>query len=92
MLEKQPFMIVNEPPIHTNGDYHIYKYAREYFLHTYKNIIVAERCAPSKDVFSHLKGDTMPESDGRKYHDYERPLEAMQYGIKAAKKLKFIVQ
>ncbi len=91
-LEKPPFMEIQSAPIYTDGDFKIYKYSPNRFVHTFKNIVIAERTAPNKTIFSNLKGETKPTGEADIFHQYERPLEAKNYGIEAAKKLNFNIQ
>ncbi len=88
-LDKEPFMNINDKPVYANGDFKIYKYFPRHFVHTFKNIVIAERCAPNKEIFTNLTGETKPTDEARIYHDLERPKNAMQIGIDAAKKLNF---
>lgn len=90
-LKKHPFMQVNEP-VFTNGDYRIYKYTNQHFVHTYKNIVICERCAANKDLLNDLLADKKPTGESDIYHNYERPKQAILEGVKAAKKLNFKIQ
>lgn len=90
-LKKPPFMEVNEP-VFTNGDYRIYHYNYHHFVHTYKNIVICERAAANKDLLNDLIADKKPTGEADLYHNYERPKEAIKQGIKAAKKLNFIIK
>lgn len=91
-LEKDPFIRVENKPVHTNGDFRIYKYTEKYFIHTFKNIVIAERCAVNKDLLTNVSGSTTEANETKMYMDYVRPLEAMQQGVEAAKKLNFVIQ
>ena len=91
-LEKPPFMKLDSAPIYTNGDFNIYRYSDKWYVHTFKNIVIAERCAPNKELFTNLTGDTKPTGEAAIYHDLERPKQANEDGIKAAKKLNFKIQ
>ena len=91
-LKKPPFMELQSEPIFTNGDFKIYKYCDRYFIHTFKNIVICERCAPNKDVFKYMTGEANPEGIAATYHDFERPNWAKESGIQAAKELNFIIQ
>lgn len=88
-LEKEPFMRVEGKPIFVNGDFRIYKYCTEHYIHTFKNIVISQRVAPKKEILTNVMGETMPTGDAAIYHDLERPKEAMKEGIRAAKKLNF---
>ena len=89
-LKKDPFMILTDL-VHENGDYKIYKHCKEWFVHTFKNIVIAERCAPNKNIITNLKGETRPEGIADIYHQLERPQWAINEGIKQAKKLNFTI-
>lgn len=88
-LKKPPFMEVNTSPIYKNGDYSIYKLWDEHFVHTYKNIVIAQRCGANEVLINNLVSDIKPIGEADLYHDYERPKEAILNGIKAAKNLNF---
>jgi len=90
--KKDPFMKVESKPIHVNGDFRIYKYYSNWYVHTFKNIVIAERGAPNKEVLTNLMGVTQPTGEASIYHDYERPKQAMSEGIKEAKKRNFKIQ
>lgn len=90
-LKKHPFMEVNNRPVYENGDYRIYKYLHEHFIHTYKNIVIAQRCAANTDLINNLIADNKPTDEAALYHQYDRPKKAIADGIKAAKKLNFSV-
>jgi hypothetical protein len=90
-LKKNPFMQVDNP-VYANGDYRIYHYNYNHFVHTYKNIVICERGAANKDLLNDLIADKKPTSEAALYHDYDRPKAAIRYGIKAAKKLNFKIQ
>lgn len=91
-LDKYPFMQIEGKPVFVNGDYKVYKYSREHYVHTYKNIVFAERCAPNKDMINNLITDHKPQAEVQAYFDYERAKEAIAEGMEAAKKLNFIIQ
>lgn len=91
-LEKPPFMEVNTKPTYQNGDYKIYKAWDKHFIHTFKNIVIAQRCAENKELIDGLVMDIKPTEEASLYHDYERPKAAISDGIKAAKKLNFKVE
>ncbi|MFM9945062.1 MAG: hypothetical protein ACKVQB_07480 [Bacteroidia bacterium] len=88
-LDKYPFTDVATEPIYTNGDYRIYKAWKEHFIHTFKNIIIAQRCAANKALIDGLVNDIKPTGEADLYHDYERPKGAILKGIEAANKLNF---
>lgn len=90
-LDKNSFMTVEAKPIFINGDFRIYKYCDKYFIHTFKNIVIAERCAPNKVMLSNIKDKIKPVGS-EKFHEYERPIEAMLQGIEEAKKLNFTIK
>ena len=78
-------------PVYTNGDYHIYKFSKNHFVHTFKNIVFAERGAANRELIDNLIADNKPTDEASLYHDYERPKQAIQEGIEAAKNLFFVV-
>ena len=84
-------MQVNEP-VFTNGDYRIYHYNYNHFVHTYKNIVICERCAANKDLLNDRIANNKPTGEADLYHNYERPKQAISEGIEAAKKLNFKIQ
>lgn len=89
-LEINPFMTTNSSPVYINGDFRVYKFSNKHFLHTFKNIIIAELGAINKDVINNVKNDIIPPlGDGKRYHQYDRPKEAMLFGIDQANKLNF---
>lgn len=88
-LKKYPFMEVATSPVYTNGDYSIYKQGDEHFIHTYKNIVIAQRVAANKTLIDNLVNDNVPTGEASLYHDYQRPKEAILEGIEAAKNLNF---
>lgn len=90
-LEKYPFLNIEGKPIYVNGDYKIYSYRHKHYLHTYKNIVFAERCAPNKDMINNLINDHKPQAEVQAYFDYERAKGAIAEGMEAAKKLNFII-
>ena len=83
-------MKVNEL-VYCKGEYKIYKYCENYFVHTYKNIVFAERGGANKQLIDNLINDIKPTDEASLYHDYERPKYAISQGLKAAKELKFNV-
>ena len=91
-LEKHPLMNVYGNPVHVHGDFRVYKYCEKWFIHTFKNIVLAERCAVNKELLTTLTGETKPTGEASIYNDYERPMAATKEGIKAAKKLHFFIQ
>ncbi len=88
-LKKYPFMEIWVDPIYVNGDYRIYKETSDHYIHTFKNIVIAQRCAPNKALIDNLVMDIKPTKEADLYHDYKRPKAAILDGIKAAKKLHF---
>lgn len=91
-LKKYPFMEVTSKPIYENGNYRIYKQWDNHFVHTFKNIVIGQRCAANKSLIDGLKNDIKPKGESDLYHDYQRPKAAISDGIKEAKKLKFKVK
>jgi hypothetical protein len=91
-LDKYPFMEVATEPVYKNGDYKIYKAWNEHFIHTFKNIVIAQRCAANKDLINNLVTDKKPTGEAALYHDYERPKAAIKEGIEAAKTLNFQIK
>lgn len=91
-LEKQPIETNTGKLIYTDGDFKIYKKYSDHYLHTFKNIIIAERGGANKAIFSNIKGETKPTGEAAIYHEYERPLQAMNDGIEYAKKLNFQIK
>lgn len=91
-LKKHPFMEMRNEPVYRNGEYAIYHYTNQHFVHTFKNIVICERGAKNTDLIDRLVADIKPEGEAAIYHDYERPKAAMMQGIKAAKKLNFTIK
>lgn len=90
-LKKHPFMEVNNL-IYQNGEYKIYRYAPNHYVHTFKNIVITERGKANKELINNLVTDTKPTGEAALYHDYERPKGAILEGIEAAKNLNFQIQ
>lgn len=88
-LKKPPFMEMRNPPVHTNGDYKIYKYFDRHYVHTFKNIVITELGAANTELIKNIATQTEPGKDTQLYFKYTRCLEAIQDGIEAAKKLNF---
>lgn len=91
-LDKQPFMNITSEPIFSKGDYKIYKYYEKYFVHTFKNIVIAERCAKNEQMINDLISGIYTGIESQKYFQFDRPKEAIEIGINAAKKLNFKIQ
>lgn len=49
-LQKYPFMEVPKKPVYSNGDYKIYAYFERHYVHTFKNIVIAERGKANTDI------------------------------------------
>lgn len=92
LLKKPPFMDINTAPVYKNGDYRIYKLYDKHFVHTYKNIVICERCAANTELINNLINDTKPSGEADFYFLYERPKQAISEGIEAAKKLNFLIK
>lgn len=88
-LDKYPFMQVNKEPMYIKGDYKIYKLYDKYFVHTFKNIVIAERCGANKNLIENLINGTEPTNESDKYFEYERLKWAISKGIESANKLNF---
>lgn len=80
-----------DSPIYTNGDYRIFRWSNQHYLHTFKNIIIAQRVGANKALINDLVNDIKPTNESDYYHNYDRPKAAIQDGIKAAKKLHFTI-
>ena len=91
-LKKPPFMDMRNEPIYTNGDYRIYHYTNQHYVHTFKNIVIAERAGANKELINNLVADIKPTEEGALYHDYKTPKRAILEGINAAKKLNFQIK
>jgi len=93
-LEKNPFMEISSTPVYSLGDFRVYKYSKDHYVHTFKNIVIAERVGINKEMISNLHTDTRPPeaSEARMYFDYERSKETMLEGIEHAKKLNFTIK
>lgn len=91
-LKKHPFMNVPETPIYQKGEYSIFHYSNDHYVHAFKNIVFAERTGANKGLIDNLINDIKPEGEAAIYHDYERPKAAIVEGIKAAKKLNFEIK
>ena len=90
-LGKNPLFEVNSKPVFIDGDYRIYKYFDKHFVHTFKNVVICERCAMNKDVLTALKNNIKPIGEASIYHDFERPLWAKNEGLKIAQQINFTV-
>lgn len=91
-LKKHPYMEMREAPIYANSDYKIYSYSRNHFVHTFKNIVIAERGKADKPLIEGLINDIKPTNESDLYHNYERPKKAILDGIAAAQKLHFEIK
>lgn len=90
-LGKNPLMEINDNPFFTDGDYKIYRLYNDYFVHTFKNIVIAERCGANKNLLANLKNNIKPTGNASIYHDFERPLWAKNTGLKISKQLNFSI-
>ena len=90
-LGKNPTFEVHSEPVFINGDYKVYKLYERHFVHTFKNIVIAERGAINKDLLNGLKNNIKPIGKASIYHDFERPLWAKNEGLKIAKQINFTV-
>lgn len=90
-LKKPGIEYISTPPVLISGDYRVYKKFDKHFLHTFKNIIIAERCSINEKIFSNLRGQTKPSGAAELYFDYESPLAALKEGEEVAKKIRFLV-
>jgi hypothetical protein len=88
-LDKYPFMQVDIKPVYNKSDYKIYKLSNNHYVHTFKNIVFAERTNANKELIENLINDIKPTGEAALYFDYERPKATIVVGIKAAKKLNF---
>lgn len=91
-LKNYPFMQVRNKPVFESGDYAIYKLYEKHYVHTFKNIVICERCAPNKEIINNLINDTKPTGEADYYFLYERPKQAISEGLEAAKELKFEIK
>lgn len=91
-LEKYPFMEVNSKPVYEVNEYKIYKFSNNHYVHTFKNIVFAERTGANKGLIENLVNDIKPQGEASLYHDYERPKAMIMKGINAAKKLNFQIK
>ena len=89
MLKKHPFMQVSNKPIYQNGNYRIYAAWEGHYVHTFKNIVIAQRGAANTNLVDDLASDNKPTNESDLFHNYERPKEAIAVGKKAAKELNF---
>jgi len=62
-----PFMEVSGDPVYTNGDFRIYRYYKDHFVHTFKNIVICERCAPNTGIIENLLTDNKPAGEAAIY-------------------------
>ncbi len=91
-LKKHPFMQMVSPPVYIKGDYKIYFLYNNHFVHTFKNIVIAERGAKNTQLIDNLFNDIKPTDEASLYHDYERPKQAIFEGLDAAKLLNFKIK
>lgn len=78
--------------VYENGQYKIYRYTANHYVHTFKNIVIAERGKADKELINNLVTDTKPTGEAALFHDYERPKGAILEGMKAAKTLNFKIK
>lgn len=93
-LSKHPFMDIKSKPMYIDGNFKIYKYYDRHYIHTYKNIVVTELGAPNREILTQLKNKVAPidSPENSDLFSYNRCVEAMELGIKEAKKLNFTIQ
>ena len=91
-LKKQATQTINSKSVYSNGDYSVYKYVDKHFIYTYKNIVIAERCGLDKTIVDNLANDTYTGKSEQKYMNFDRPKEAIEIGINAAKELGFTIK
>lgn len=91
-LNKPPYMEVNTLPCYEIGEFKVYKRSNDYYIHTFKNIVIGERCGINKELLNNLHTDTIPEGKSNSYFNYHRAKEAMLQGIEEAKKLNFPIK
>jgi len=85
-------MEMRTEPVYQNGDFKIYKYLDRYFVHTFKNIVIGERCGANKEMIDSLASDIKPTEPAKTYLEYERAKRAIIEGQQAAKELNFKIQ
>jgi len=90
-LKKDPLMYVGDSPIYVDGDFKAYQNFTNSVVHTFKNIVIAERVKLNKELISNVKNDIKPKGEANLYFDYERPKWAMQEGLRIAKEINFTV-
>ena len=87
-LERQnPFYEITGKPLYKNGNFSVYKYAKDWFVYLYKNIIISERTGFNKDLVDRYANNEEP-TDYSKY-TFRRSLEALKDGKKFARELGF---
>ena len=91
-LKKEAKQIINSNPVYSNGEYSIYKFCDKHYLYTYKNIIIAERCGLDKTMVDELVNDRYTGEHSKKYYNFDRPKQAIEIGINAAKELRFTIE
>jgi len=90
ILKKYPLIITStDQEAFSDGDFKIYRHFDKHFLHTFKNIVIAERGGINKKLIENVKNDIKPIDEAEFYHDYERPKDAMLKGIQIAEILNF---
>jgi hypothetical protein len=92
-LKKNPLMeIRNDKPIFIDGDFKAYKLCDKHIVHTFKNIVITERCALDKEVINNVKNDIKPKGETNSYFDYERAKAAIEQGKEIAKIINFQIK
>ena len=79
--------IENNDAVYIDGDYRVFKKADKWYLHCYKHVIFAERCGINKQMIDDIKNDKFSgNGDGEKYHQFDRPKQAIADGLEWSKK------
>lgn len=92
LLKKQATQKINSKPVYINGEFSVYKYVKNHFIYTFKNVVIAERGGLDKKMIDDLKNDTYTGELNKKYSNFVRPKEAIKTGIDAAKELGFTIE
>lgn len=92
-LAKYPIQELQDSDlVFQDGDFRVFRKYSDYFVHTFKNVVIAERCAINKAIFSALKGELVPKDEAIKYFEFDRPKWAINEAIKNANRFKFLIQ
>lgn len=92
LKRENPFYEIEGKPIYKNGDFSVYKYGNvhKWFVYLYKNIIITERTAASKELVDRFANNDEPILYSK--YSFRRAMEALEDGKEYAKKIGFEIR